>query len=324
MRPLSSVVLVASLAGCAAQVDEQPVENAQQDLNLCLPYVWCSVTDVQENSDEYRGSPAWAEDGSDALAIELKYDRHWPPGNPKLGDYDTRNYQWRLFSVTPGGSDKVYRSAFRPGRAIELYYLKHAGYALAKVLDGAGGLSHVRVSLTDGSMTVLATQTVSSSQLPLEYRGIVRDFVPSPDGSVIADVSCHVSDDDPSGGYRFVQPEPCSVRFVDGAGVTTLGSWSLELAHQIYDYPPQVGDISRQPDGAIWALDGSFIVTDRDRTARRVGPGSAPVDVAVPTCTGPNTASSKISAAGVRIGIKSKTVARVDRNASYPYSFGCR
>jgi hypothetical protein len=331
MRTLSYLMLSVGLTACAAAPDT--TANDEQAFDLCLPSGWSSYTGVPESADEYRGAPAWANDGTNrALAAFQKYDRMRPGPTDDPCAWDRRNFSWQLFSVTPGASlPKPAASAWQPGEVIELYYMKSAGYALVKVFDESRTLlTYVRAPLAGGTPEPLGTQQVYQGN-PLDYRGHLHDIVPSPDGTQAADVDCHVTDENPDGSYNMVANPDCTVRFLDmtKSPVTQVGQqWSLTLAAPLASYPPQVGEPWRLTDGVMWSKTSVLTVTDHVSSAFTVDPTHGPTaGSSLPACDGPNTSGTKIDAAGNRLGVKHHLFlgdrVEVVSPTSYTSTFGC-
>jgi hypothetical protein len=327
MRTLVFLLLV---GGCAGEVQTTPAESSTDPnlLGICTWWQWCPHKEVPENATAYRGEPAWANDGSnDALGVWTQYERKLGDGSDDPFAFAKRNFQWQLFSVTPGRSTPAANgAAWRSGEAVEVYYMKSAGYALVKVLDRDNArLDFYRAPLGGGAPVWLASQDIASMNDPLGYNGDVREVVPSPDGLLAADVLCHVSDSDGNGGFFLQAHPPCTVRFLDmqSATVTQAGqTFTLTLATQLAYYPPEQGQPARQKDGVLWSRSGVLVVTDQAASAFAVGPNSAPTSTALPACAGPNTSSSKISLSGQRLGVQSGKIQPV-APTEFNSTFGC-
>src|SRR4051794_993899 len=330
MRTFAYLVAIA-LVSCASPTPA-PADDDAQAFSLCFPSGWSWPTEIGQSVDEYRGAPAWANDGSNlAMGVWQGAERMRPGSSDDPCAWEKRKYAWQLFTVTPGASIPAPNAnAWQAGEAVELYYMKSAGYALVKVFDESRTrIDYVRAPLNGGPTENLGSQVVYQGN-PVDYRGRVRDLVPSPDGRLAADVVCHATDENADGSYRLVAHPDCTVRFLDmtRSPVAQVGaSWSLTLAAPLAWYPSAVGDLSRQMDRVMWTHAGALVVTDHVSSAFSVDPTQGVTSATLPSCGGPNTASSKISSSSSRLGVKhhlfvGDRVEVVPAN-TYTSTFGC-
>jgi hypothetical protein len=302
---------------------EQPLFGGQNDDGSpCwnLPTCWWPHRELAESFDVYRGSPAWADDGSDVAVIESHYQRRlsFPP---LQGWWDRRDFSFRVAVTEPNARSRAYLTDELPGQAIELFHQRGAGYVLVKrFVADTGTLDWLRVDLVDGEAAVVSTQPLGPS--------VERDVVPAPDGETIAEVSCErfreVPQPDGSISIEPVSPVPCTARFLDAWTLAEVGQAVVSLPEEPPFVPSGADGATRQLPRATWTPAGTLVLTDWAATAFEVAPGSTPAPAAVPTCRGPVTVSGKVSAAGQRIAVKDGRVKVVATNPAAADTFGCQ
>src|SRR6187402_2616349 len=103
-----AAVLCLGFTACVAEVgveaDAELSEQEQELFGWCFPESsYSAYSEVTVSRDAYRGSPAWANDGSSlVLAAWQGYERRRGDGSDDPCAYAKRNYRFQLFAVAPG------------------------------------------------------------------------------------------------------------------------------------------------------------------------------------------------------------------------------
>ncbi|KAI8911549.1 hypothetical protein EDD86DRAFT_264007 [Gorgonomyces haynaldii] len=248
---------------------------------------WFNHTEVMDwtYDNAIEGTPAWANDGSVAIGIEETYERKLEIP-PLQGWFSKRNFYYRLFTQKPKGK-KTYLTTLNKGQPSldTLYFMKSAGYVL--LIENKDGASTVLKYGLDGTVKPVVSGT---------FFGNVPTTVPSPNGTVLAQLACNTYDADTGAA---LDPYPCQLAFVDAVNLKTISTSNFDLKH------PENFRLTR------WTADDQFIVTDRNETAFSVDPYGKPVSIPLPKCTGAATTSSKVNAKGELVGVKNGNLAVV-------------
>jgi hypothetical protein len=255
--------------------------------SMLLTACWVIWSDA-----EYISAVAWSDDDARVVYAVLRYEER-DSANPLHGSTIKRNFRHQLYLQKPDGSGKSALGNEIAGQnAMELYFMRDAGYVLAGAVDDSARWFN-RIGL-DGRVREVARK--SSASCEARY----FDVVPSPDGEVLALVQaapgCSGTGWDgppsPHGGASaademiFVQLLDAQTLAVLKSHAVTLQAWSIEWT---------------------WRLEGDFVVTD-GRSAWSLDTDRNALATSVPACTWPKTSSSEWSAAGVHVYADGPTV----------------
>ena len=306
LRHLVVLVLVifASLPACQGEIpgdsvgDDTAAVAAAVSAVQCPPGFWPARTVVREspnltgggvhwgkprNVSDYRGAPAWANDGAKvAMAAELRYCWRFHPNPTEYELFEETNHAFRLFTVVPlkrgwnplPSQPKTYVTNWIPGNPLEVYYVRSGSYALvrtegddfAKRVQGVpmeGYHDFLRVDLVTGNALRVARQALLPNPSQLPY--FTHDVIPSPDGSKLADLVCQdwLPAGEEAGSYTIPAEVPCTVHFLDAATLEPLAApISVALKKQVPE----------RAERAVWTQAGTLIVTDRQAAAWEVKP----------------------------------------------------
>jgi hypothetical protein len=277
-----SIALPLLLATACAEPDDAAVGTTEQEL-----FWWHDWSETLDAPFELQGPPVWSDDDEDAAAVLLRYQRRlsFPP---LQGWWAKRDFRFELFLQQPGSRSRDYVSDEIEGRPTDLFYMRRAGYLLVQRWVPEVGIDYVVVDIATGTATKLE---------PVDTFDRTRDVIPSRDGAFIADVVCQPWQAIPTAdGSRIepLRPLPCEVSFLDAATLTPTGPATTVLLDD---------DVEVGQRRAAWSAADQLVVTDHATSAFALAPGAAPVAVAVPPPFGPVTSSSRVDAAGNRLGV---------------------
>ncbi len=222
----------------------------------------------------YTGVLAWSDDGMRVLGAEMQHEQT-ANADPPIISGRARNYRYQLFIRNPDGSGTQYVGAERAGNLAEAFYMKQAGYVLAREHTAFREITRfVQFNLANG-----AAHVVWEIREPT-YDGFHR-LVPSRDGRVLA--QCRLSE----------------IGIVDAKAtvlVTLLNAQSLQPLRTV-----RVPMRCESPSGleVQWLPDGRLRVTCyAQRDAAIVAPDGIVQRAPVPREIGPATSGTQRNAKG--------------------------
>lgn len=230
----------------------------------------------------------WADDGSEVAFVVNTHTA--PPG--MKGDPNT--YRHRLLAQKADGSEQRTVTPPRPYKAINLYYMKKAGYLVVESDLGDGHVKIDRIAVYDGTeIPIIETRgpkpcTEGGAYLP-------NRVLPSPQGDLLAHAYSNRCGE-------------ITVDFLDARNLFAQASQTLAVT---------------QTPTLTWHPHGYLIIALPDgTTAWELRPGGSPLPAAYPPCLAPPTTSSAISARGQRLSLEGDQV-RIETGDAGA-AFGCQ
>ena len=248
-------------------------------LSLALLLGCGSHVEIDNNRVWHAGHPSFADDGSDdVIFIKKKMDEGlvFPPLQGWTGKTNPR------FSVHKGRSlsNNQTITGIYSGYALELFYMKEAGYIALTYLrqpeEARGGM----VFGLDGTER-LRLEPEDFSFKPERFK-----LIPSRDGSTLAAIATRTDWESLSDGLYTIDFE---VQFYDATSMAPLlESTVTRQLKTLYD--------ARLPV-FTWENAETLLITDNESGAFLIDVAGVVTDTALPTCTRPSSSSSRYSPA---------------------------
>lgn len=281
------------------------------------------VTEFQETHSRYQGTPVWSSDDNFIAGVEANYMKIWnPDGVPLQGPWIETDFQFKLVAKNMSNGDTTYLTDnYMTGRVDDLYYMEPLNYLLF-LRSTAEESAYYKLDLNSKSLDKVV---VIPPRIEANPNIIELSLVPSPGGDYLAQLSCQIIRiiDEPNGGQR--TPQDCELSFIDAFSLNQVGPTSQ---FQLADSTPWLEPVENQSivnlETLNWTPDNKVIITDRQSTAYIASPGGIATETTVPTCEGPMTTSSKISATGERAGVKNGELTMVSAMPTAVDTFACQ
>ena len=236
---------------------------------LALTAAGCNEVDPHA----YVDAVAWSDDELEVAYTVQRFDSVYPKRNPR--EDHNENYRFELWTSAPDGADaRLLREG--DGHPGALFYMRSAGYLAFETSDEDGD-DHVLEAIRLDGETMLELDGRERPEICEGCRA--TDWVPSPDGSMIAVQYTGLYG--PDGHLAMVHE---IVRADDGSRLA--GPFALD-----------------RPSGwAFWTSDGDFMIRVEDGAALRWTPGASELtEVDLPDChppLAPQTTSSFVASDG--------------------------